>query len=190
MLLQTNEKGSTLMEVLAVIAVVGVVAVGMFRGISTMNSKVKLTQAQTQVSTIVKNMRAQFSSFLPSSTTTTAMKEAGIFENKDVIEGTAVNVFGSDMTIEVKNDENPSFIFSYKDIPVKACSDLLMSDWGSDPSSGLKQIEVVTETPVTFMWKKDMAEGASHKELPPSLSDSVTACGKGSTATINWQYYL
>lgn len=188
--LQTHEKGSTLMEVLAVIAVIGVVAVGMFKGISTMNTKIKLTQAQTQVSTIVKNMRGQFASFLPSSTTAAAMQEAGIFEKKDIIAGTAVNIFGSDMAIEVKNGENPYFIFSYKDIPVKACSDLLMSDWGSDPSSGLKLIEVVTETPVTFMWKKDTSEGMTYKELPPALADAITACGKGATATVNWQYYL
>lgn len=76
----TNETGASMVEILGVLAVVATIAVGMFTGISRMNQKIKLTQAQTEVTDIVKAMRTQFSSFTPSSITSKGLYDVGILK--------------------------------------------------------------------------------------------------------------
>lgn len=87
-------------------------------------------------------MRTQFSSFTPSSITSKGLYDVGIFKNVNE-DGKSANVYGTEMVMELKsNVENPYFTFSYKDIPTSSCPDLLLGDWGNDPSSGLKEIKV------------------------------------------------
>lgn len=200
----TNEKGASMVEILGVLAVLATIAIGMFTGISHMNQKIKLTSAQTEVSDIVKAMRTQFSSFVPSSVTSEQLYKVGIFKN--FTEGETpetVNVFGTEMAMEIKTDvENPYFIFSYKDIPSSVCMDLLLGDWGNDPSSGLKEIKVedANKTSV-FQWEKDIRpvdpenpETGNSFPLLPSFKDAKDACTAHSNGvnqlTISWSYYL
>lgn len=201
MTLRTHEKGATLIEVLGVLAVVATIAIGMFTGISRMNQKIKLTQAQTEVTDIVKAMRTQFSSFTPSSITSQGLYDVGIFKNIDE-EGKSANVYGTEMVMELKSDvENPYFTFSYKDISTSACPDLLLGDWGNDPSSGLKEIKVEgTGKTSVFQWAKDIRpvdednpDTPTSQPLLPSLEKAIDACtlpsGSG-IVTISWSYYL
>ena len=201
MTLRTHEKGATLIEVLGVLAVVTTIAVGMFTGIARMNQKIKLTRAQTEVSDIVKAMRTQFSSFTPSSITSKGLYDVGIFKNVNE-DGKSANVYGTEMVMELKsNVENPYFTFSYKDIPTSSCPDLLLGDWGNDPSSGLKEIKVEgTGKTSVFQWSKDIrpvdednADTPAAQPLLPSLEKAIDACTLPSGAgivTISWSYYL
>lgn len=199
----SNEKGASMIEILGVLAVVATVATGMFSGIARINQKIKLTRAQTEVSDIVKAMRSQFSSFVPASVTPKKLYEIGIFKN--YTEGgtpPTVSVFGKEMTISITSGaDNPYFTFSYKDIPTSVCPDLLLGDWGNDPSSGLREIEVKgTSKTSVFQWARDIrpadpedTEAPTTRPLLPELADAINACsvsdGVGSV-TISWKYYL
>ena len=114
-----------------------------------------------------------------------------------------MNTYGTEMTMELENSgENPYFIFSYKDIPSSVCPDLLLGDWGNDPSSGLKEIkvEVAGKTSV-FQWEKDIrpvdSENTTETSTPlpllPTVSTAVEACSGGTGVTdltISWSYYI
>ena len=197
----TNETGASMVEILGVLAVVATIAVGMFTGISRMNQKIKLTQAQTEITDIVKAMRTQFSSFTPSSITSKGLYDVGIFKNVND-EGKSANVYGTEMLMELKSDvENPYFTFIYKDIPTSVCADLLLGDWGNDPSSGLREIKVQgTGKTSIFQWEKDIRpvdeenpDAPTSQPLLPSLEKAIDACtlpsGSG-IVTISWSYYI
>lgn len=197
----TNEKGATLIEVLGVLAVVATIATGMFTGIARVNQKLKITQAQNQVSDIVKAMRTQFASFHPSSVTAEGLEKIGVYKSGTVDEtGVAVSVFDTEMTMELSSDgENPFFIFSYKDIPRSSCYDLLLGDWGNDPSSGLKEITVKTEgtnKSHSFIWDKDKTSSSEESDtstihsLLPTATTAINACAQEQNVTISWSYYI
>lgn len=197
----TNEKGATLIEVLGVLAVVATIATGMFTGIARVNQKLKITQAQNQVSDIVKAMRTQFASFHPSSVTAEGLEKIGVYKAGTVDEtGMAVSVFDTEMTMELSSDgENPFFIFSYKNVPRSSCYDLLLGDWGNDPSSGLKEIKVEGNAVHIFQWAKDSEGTASSAEddasslqhtLLPTPTTAINACAQEQNVTISWSYYI
>ena len=191
----SNEKGSSLVEVLGVMAIIATVVVVTYSGIAKANQKIKVSQAVQQVSNVVKSMRIQFSAFLPESATADQLVQAGVYEKKDVLDGTAVNVVGTEMDMIIAPYvENPYFVFIYKDIPVRACVDLMMGDWGNDPSSGLKEIIVNADHSFNFVWKKDLVSSVAGNTftLLPDLDAVKIACTPESadTVSISWVYYF
>lgn len=117
-------------------------------------------------------------------------------------EGKSANVYGTEMLMELKSDvENPYFTFIYKDIPTSVCADLLLGDWGNDPSSGLREIKVQgTGKTSIFQWAKDIRpvdeenpDAPTSQPLLPSLEKAIDACtlpsGSG-IVTISWSYYI
>ncbi len=193
MILKSNEKGATLIEVLGVMAVLGAIAVGLFAGIARVQKQIKITQAHEQVTRIVKRMRTQFASFHLTDSQMTAenLEKAGIYDNGDVGENGAVNVFGTSMRIENHsyNGSYPAFWMRYNDIPSNVCVDLIMADWGDDPSSGLAAISGGSKS---FAWKKDFpncgTDGVNYC-LPAQLDDAVAMCSAAPTVDIIWVYY-
>lgn len=197
MILKSNEKGATLVEVLGVMAVLGAIAVGLFAGIARVQKQIKITQAHEQVTRIVKRMRTQFASFHLTDSQITAenLEKAGIYDSGDVGEDGAVNVFGTSINIEnAVVDGYPVFRLNYNAIPSNVCEDLIMSDWGDDPSSGLRTIYAAPNGPnfKAFYWKKDMADcgsnGYSHC-MPPQLDDVIEECTRAPSLWITWEYY-
>ncbi len=144
-------------------------------------------------------MRAQFSSYVPSSVKASQLATLGVFNKDDVTGEKAYSVFGSEMTLSIQShSDNPYFTFTYKNIPADSCMDLLTGDWGDDPSSGLRQISVTGDKrTTTFKWAKDLTRNedgttaANQGTLLPTQSDAFIACDQnGQESSLSWQYYL
>lgn len=198
MTLRTHEKGASMVEILGVLAVIATIATGMFTGIGRVNQKIKLTAAVTEVKDIVKGMRTQFSSFSPETITSKQLYDIGIFKNYNEEDGKTVNVFGKEMlvTFGIAGSER-IFTLKYKDIPPSACVDLLLADWGNDPSSGLSSIIVEQEAALgtRFHWKKDQQNCGTmnimNQCLLPTLKSAMDACAhKDKNLNITWTYYI
>ena len=194
MLSNTNEKGASLIEVLGVLAVVATISVGLFSGIAHVNQKIKLSRAHAEVTDIIKAMRTQFSSFVPNTLTPEGLYEIGILKNIDE-EGKSYNVFGTELEIRLSNfDDYQTFQVWYNNIPSNVCIDLLMADWGNDPSSGLRTIFVAPGGPQYkgFYWEKDMpnCESASSHCFPPTLEAVIEECTRADHVYVTWEYYI
>ncbi len=199
MTLRTHEKGASMVEILGVLAVIATIATGMFTGIGRVNQKIKLTAAVTEVKDIVKGMRTQFSSFSPETVTSKQLYDIGIFKNYGEEDGKTVNVFGKEMRVNFKRDDinhERYFFIEYREIPPNACVDLLLADWGNDPSSGLRSISIVPETAIgtDFHWKKDQPNcgmNIMNQCLLPTLKSALEACAhKDKALNITWTYYI
>ncbi|MBR1778659.1 MAG: type II secretion system protein [Alphaproteobacteria bacterium] len=198
---KTNQKGATMIEVLGVLSILSVMSVGVYSSIAAVQAKVKITQAQDQVSRIIKSMRSQFSAFHPSSVSAGALNKIGIFDNV-TDDGKAYHVYGDEMEIQLSkvgdsdgytssfSESDPTFKLIYHNIPTRACIDLLMADWGSDPSSGLVEISTGTASSVTFQWRKDYTEEATHHPLPPQVTEAAEECSRAATVNVSWEYYF
>lgn len=192
----TNEKGATLIEVLGVLCIVATIAAGAYAGISRMNQKIKLTQAHAEVSNLVKDIRTHFSSSRPATISAKQLYDLGILKNINDEETAAANVYGGEIRVLWKEiNGNPAFSIDYYNVPPKACIDLLMADWGNDPSSGLYTIYVAPYGPnyKAFYWKKDFpnCETDSYMHcLPPSFEDASEECTRAQAGAMTWEYYL
>ena len=194
-----GERGSSLIEVMGLLAIAGMIAVTLMGGIASVTGRMKITQAENQVSRIVKNMQIGFSADVPELTadkSATKLFKAGIFSEADVTGDnenySGVSVYGGPMTIvSGYRDGYPYFDLTYSDLPARVCSDLAQANFGDDPSTGLKSITITNEEnqQTVFEWDKPDADAHPPHKLPPTLTDSVSAC-KGSSNNITWSFYL
>ncbi len=183
-----NEKGSSMVEVIGVLAFLSTLAVGAYSLIASAKSKIQITREHQQTKDIIKAMREQFSAFRPTETSSETLYKVGIFDNVGE-DGQSSNLMGHKMEITMPAtgfaEQNPTFKLTYYDVDPKTCANLLTADWGSDPSSGL--VEISTGG-TTFQWPKDYTSG--HHPLPPEMKDVLPECSRAQTVNVSWEYYF
>ena len=175
-----------MVEMLGVLAIIGVLSVGGISGYSKAMAKYKLTKAQDQMAMILINIRTAFAA---------APSYAGL-DGKNAI---AMNIIPSDMLPQgattasngIKNafggavtiataSSDTQFKITYDGLGTEACTSLASSDWGSD---GLVSIVVGGDGEGA-----KTAQGGPGDPITPT--EAVAACGSaGASNRIVWTYY-
>ena len=146
-----NENGRSMVEMLGVLAIIGVLSVGGIAGYSKAMNKYKINKTTDQVSMLVANIRTLFSSqgnyeglnnasairfgVVPEDMYTgTPGANASTYEIK--------NAFNGAVTIATDNARegitgNDAFVIAYNGLSSEACVTILTGDWGSGQGSGL-----------------------------------------------------
>ena len=197
---RNDQKGRSMIEMLGVLAIIGVLSVGGISGYSKAMAKFKLTKAQDQISMLLMNIRTAFATS-PSydGLTTQTSREYNIAPG-DMFGAASTqlnNAFGGQAYVyncasvpSVSGSSSPApcpddavnnvqyFAISLTDLGREACVSLASSDWGTDGLIGMvvnSGIKKAAELPLT-----PMQAGASGAGL----------CGaKGTYNTITWIYY-
>lgn len=185
--LHSQESGRSMVEMLGVLAIVGVLSVGGIAGYSQAMSKFKITKAMDQVQTIITNMRTLYaSSRTYSKLEASAAYSVGLLTDETYNEGetAGLNPFGGEIIFGVGNN-NRSFTVQYTKITPEACVKIATADWGADESSGLISLTVNTKK---HTWA---SQGGSSAEniLPVDVATAIAQCGDttGNTSII-WEY--
>ncbi len=126
-----------MIEMLGVLAIIGVLSVGGIAGYSKAMTKFKVNKTIEQISQIAVNVRTLFKSqgnysdigcLKGNSYVNTICQKAKLAPD-DVFQGTTmVNPFGGYFEIEGYGE---SFVISYFGVPEDACMELATIDWGS-----------------------------------------------------------
>jgi type II secretory pathway pseudopilin PulG len=144
-----NESGRSMVEMLGVLAIIGVLSVGGIAGYSKAMNKYKINKTTDQVSTLVANIRTLFSSQgdYENLTSETAYNYGVIPGDMVTLDGSAFselkNAFNGPVTIlasnaRTANDKKPeAFIVEYSGMSNEACITIATGDWGSGQASGL-----------------------------------------------------
>lgn len=194
----SEQSGRSMVEMLGVLAIIGVLSVGGIAGYSKAMAKFKLTKAMDQVSTTVTNIRTLYSGQPNYSglTTTTAIRMGAIGAemlngNKTTSATTAYNAFNGRVFISAANG-GQSFIVVFTGLGKEACVSLGSADWGSGSGSGLISIAVsgaAVTSEATAMPTTNAGTTASGT-LPLALATAATGCaGVGDTNSVYWNYY-
>ena len=150
-----NENGRSMVEMLGVLAIIGVLSVGGIAGYSKAMNKYKINKTTDQVSMLVANIRTIFSSQGNyAGLTNSKAKLFGVVPN-DMYEKNSDsdmhNAFNGKVTITTsasrtsgKDDE--AFIIEYAGLSSEACVTLATGDWGSGQASGLIAIAAGQDT--------------------------------------------
>lgn len=149
--MRVNEQGRSMIEMLGVLAIVGVLSVGGIAGYSKAMNKFKTNKIGDQIQMISTNIRTLFSSQRTYEGLNNGMAlRAGLipgemydansqnsYSNNYVI----TNAFGGGVFINVAAQsnagDNMAFTIAVDQIPQSACVSIATTDWGGDAGGGL-----------------------------------------------------
>ena len=199
---RSEQSGRSMVEMLGVLAIIGVLSVGGIAGYSKAMAKFKLSKAMDQVSNVVTNIRTLYSGqpnysglttsiaiqmgaigaeMLSGKSTTSASKAYNAFNGQVGIAATAVN-----------SVDNMGFTVTFTGLGKEACVALSTADWGSGSGSGLVSVSAGTGagTGTAFTVGTNGTGTTADATLPLALSKAAAACGgDGDTNAVQWTYY-
>ena len=176
------ESGRSMIEMLGVLAIIGVLSVGGIAGYSKAMNKFKTNKVADNVSMLVANTKTLYAQ----QNTYTGLNNEnavsmGIVPDELVVKDaqgkykSLVNAFNGPVSIAVSNSTAPgdekAFIIEFDNLSKEACITLATNDWGSGYSSGLIALQVNNvaskKVPDT---SPGAAEGATKDESTNTLS--------------------
>jgi Tfp pilus assembly protein FimT len=153
---QTPESGRSMVEMLGVLAIIGVLSVGAIAGYSKAMNKYKMNKTVDQISNIVANLRTAFAttgnySSLASNPIETAIK-LGVFPEDMIVDSSHVkNLYNGDVnltTVSVNSVAHGGFKLTYSGLPKEVTVFLGTAYWGDD-NSGLLGMQIANSTATT-----------------------------------------
>ena len=212
---ETAQSGRSMIEMLGVLAIVGVLSVGGIAGYSKAMTKFKINKTIDQVSHLVTNIRTLYAQqksldiyestaidlgILPDSLTTTSRYDI-------------TNAFGGKVIIRTdyssstpgNYDDYSAYVVSFHGLPKEACVALATTDWGSKNSTGLTAIGIGggdTSGPrgvypgnckedVYHSFHAIACPGDSNKPTPMSVATAASACSTceaNKDCSIAWRF--
>jgi len=170
-----NENGRSMIEMLGVLAIIGVLSVGGIAGYSKAMMKYKINKTIEQITLIIGNMRSFFGQ-KGYDDSNTILKKAKIIPD-EMWDGSSIrNVFGSTFNIYCVNKQGvmencptPAFYLQTGPIPDEACIEIATHNWSyvgvkaiiiyGDESSGMLKTPVSMENAVTYCVGADDSDG-------------------------------
>jgi len=174
-----NESGRSMIEMLGVLAIIGVLSVGGIAGYSKAMTKYRINKVIEQVTLISTNIRTFFApqkaidiyfdaDFKIDDTYDQMIKKAKLVpdEMMEIVEGEPIirsitHAFGGSVVLKGNKTEK-KFVIRFHNIPEEACVDLLTQDWSNTYS---KYISIEFSTFYNF-------------EAPVAVDLAVKACDK------------
>lgn len=181
--MKTNESGRSMIEMLGVLAIIGVLSIGGIAGYSKAMGKHRVNKTIDQITQIVSSTRSLFyghKSYAALDDSTADLVKKGHLFPDELGTGTGTNPFGGNVTIKSTkktstDSKNKAFSITYTLIPEEACIDLITQDWGSGARSGFVSIKVGSKT---------------FESSPVSLINATdNAACNGQNNTITWSFY-
>ena len=178
--ISSQESGRSMIEMLGVLAIIGVLSVGGIAGYSMAMAKFKTTKAIDQIQTITTNVRTLLAGQRrwPSISSAQSWYNLGVLSDETYNSGDkGYNAYGGGIEIKTGASTARTFSIAYDGIPQDACVKLGTSDWGGDAGSGLVSIKIGSNS---YTWTAN--------NLPPSLTDVATSCANKTSNTLTWTY--
>ena len=209
-MIKTNEAGRSMIEMLGVLAIIGVLSVGGIAGYSKAMNKFKTNKVADNVSMLVANIKTLYAQ----QNTYTGLDnksaismgvvpdELGTNDNT----GTLTNAFSGPVYIDASEStssgDNKAFILVFQKLSREACISLVTNDWGSGYSSGLIAIEA-SGSDLSSKANLDTIHignagsdtvatpGGTTNPVPMSVTKAASACSckTGNLCSIAWKYY-
>ena len=145
--MRVNEQGRSMIEMLGVLAIVGVLSVGGIAGYSKAMNKFKTNKVIDQINMISTNIRTLYSSqrnyngLNNNIAITTGIIPAEMYAS--ISGSTITNAFGGRVKIgpsATVGDSEGAYTIATDGIPASSCISILTTDWGGDSGSGVVAI--------------------------------------------------
>ncbi len=212
----SGQKGRSMIEMLGVLAIIGILSIGGLAGYSKAIEHYRINETINQITHIVTNTRDLFKNqrdFYAAISTVQDVMSRVNYENRkladkakifptDLIKNSYKNLFGGDIyfysTGRFSNSDSKSFVLSFWGIPQEACIELTTRDWHS--GLGLVVMKVYGEDIHQGLFANSLSTNCTTqysagealicaKDMPMSVEHAVAACSKEKDNNIYWKFY-
>ncbi|MEE6207253.1 MAG: type 4 pilus major pilin [Alphaproteobacteria bacterium] len=211
-MMKTNESGRSMIEMLGVLAIIGVLSVGGIAGYSKAMMQYKINKTVDQISQVVGNVRTLFGSQKNYTALGYSGNQVSLIKKAHLAPDELWNAAGTDLENafggyfhitygKKKTDgDNKAFGVVLSGIPEDPCMALATYDWGSGSSSGLIAISVNDSTVYGMATTVGCAgSSAAGKAIgcpngatvtvPMPVNIAATACATGDGNWISLKFY-
>ncbi len=206
--MRNNENGRSMVEMLGVLAIIGVLSAGGLAGYSKAMFKHKLNSTMDQITMLVTNIRTMYGTqgnygglseeaaynlgIIPEVMVKTKTPASGL-----VTEITLSNPFKGGVTIDTSKTKataanDTAFVVTYSGLPKEACLALATADFGSGAGSGFIGVNVAASADTAVYAGTGSGENGRAEGEAYSMSDALdaAACGAaGENHTVSWKFY-
>ena len=210
------QQGRSMIEMLGVLAIIGVLSVGGLVGYSKAMERYRVNETINQISHIVQNTRDLFktqpnlygelsfdylkSMYNTSNANRTLDNKAKIFPTS-IVKNSYKNLWGGNIFFyadgRFTEDDGKAFILEFYDIPQEACIELATYDWQS--SLGIIGMKIRGSTTSVNIQSLYLGQCFSRykqgevlvcgKDMPLSVEHAVIACDTEKANWIAWKFY-
>ncbi len=196
--IKKNESGRSMIEMLGVLAIIGVLSVGGIAGYSKAMMKYRINKTIEQITLIAGNVRTFFApqrsydsasnftvlkkaKIVPNEMWTTFSDEGGSWEGIEIALGTELGLL-SDQKSTSSNTPD-AFVFSIDGIPQEACIEIATMDWQANSGNSIINITVNANTSQEALSQltdscTTNARVTCAQDLPMSIDKAATACSR------------
>ncbi|MBP3546187.1 MAG: hypothetical protein J6K16_03530 [Alphaproteobacteria bacterium] len=195
--IKSEQSGRSMVEMLGVLAIIGVLSVGGIAGYSKAMAKFKLSKAMDQVTTIVTNIRTLYASQPSYSdlTTEVAIRIGAIptemLNGVSPTSATAVyNAYSGKVGV-FSSTTGSDFGVLFLGLGKEACVALLTADWGRESGSGFVAVGANSSASISSnLNSSSIGQILGNGKKDMTLSDATTLCdGTGDTNNVAWQFH-
>ncbi len=189
----SEQNGRSMVEMLGVLAIIGVLSVGGIAGYSKAMAKYRTNKTIDQVSMLITNIRTlyanqnNYAGLDNNALLTFELVSQDMISTTTGSSGTAttslINPFGGAITVSTTATSPNDFTVTYANIDKQACISIVTADWGASASGGLTKLTIGTKA---HTWG-----GAAGAGFPIDLATAATECDPGTSGTgvsIAWTY--
>ncbi len=207
--MRVNESGRSMIEMLGVLAIIGVLSVGGIAGYSKAMNKFKTNQVADNVSMLVANIKTLYAQQKTyTGLNNTSAVSMGVVPDELGTSATLTNAFNGAVTIQAAAStaasDNKAFTITFNGLSKEACITLATNDWGSGYSSGLIYIKAtgaknetydITSAAGLIGCSGSTAAGSAvacpghNMPMPVQAAANACNCNAGNQCAIQWKYY-
>ena len=208
--MRVNESGRSMIEMLGVLAIIGVLSVGGIAGYSKAMNKFKTNQVADNVSMLVANIKTLYAQQKTyTGLNNTSAVSMGVVPDELGTSATLTNAFNGNVFIASGNSTtgetgNRAFVIAFAGLSKEACITLATNDWGSGYSSGLIYIKAtgaknetydITSAAGLIGCSGSTAAGSAvacpghNMPMPVQAAANACNCNAGNQCAIQWKYY-
>lgn len=196
--MNSEQSGRSMVEMLGVLAIIGVLSVGGISGYSKAMAKFKMSKAMDQMSMLVANIRTTYASMATYNGLTTQIARDYGLASRDMF-GTAanslVNAFGGQVYVSAVTNNgmaDTAFAIVYNGLDREACMGLATADWGSAGLVGItiSNAAVANEIPNATAAAPVITTANMPVSLAVAGANGANACSAQTAVnSITWYYY-
>jgi len=194
--MKNNQSGRSMVEMLGVLAIIGVLSAGGLAGYSKAMFKHKLNSTMDQLTMLVTNIRTMYGT--QENYNGLSIPQAaslGIIAQSSLSGSKMVNPFKGEVYLEAspaKQDvEDSGFVIAYDGLPKEACIALATSDWGTGAGSGFIGTAAAGEDSDAETLAGTLEgtySGTANEGQPLKVSEAISAC-TGNTNAVAIKFY-
>ncbi len=207
----SNQSGRSMIEMLGVLAIIGVLSVGGIAGYSKAMMKFRINKTIDQVSQIAQNIRILYARQKNyGSLSAKIVYKANLAPREMFEDGSGsygmTNAFGGRVGFETASkrasQDSKAFVISLYDLPEEACIELATQDWGGGEASGLISVGIDTNSRPISTRENCAGEsgsgyaiacaGGSDVPVPMPIDVAVDACSNitgSSMGRLTFKFY-